>query len=231
MRRFFVGTGGALAGAVLLSSLLTANGGGQEQQRLARLQGEARTRGGLAAAAAVTGSFSGIATYPGDGGPLNLDELVSISDIVVVGRLVLATPELIDEGRSIKTVFQVDVTESLKGHLEGVSVSVNLPGGRYQFENGSWAELVPRGFVPPKLHSRYAWFLRRNETASSTKSTADDGSKPYDLTSGPLGVYDLDNNSWIRPSGNYKSPLAIDLQHSRQSATTFVANVKHAIAR
>lgn len=67
----------------------------------------------------------------------DLETLSNDSDIVVAGAPISNACELADQGRTIVTVYDVRVSESLKGNVPvGGVLRVALPGGKYQFPEG-----------------------------------------------------------------------------------------------
>jgi hypothetical protein len=69
----------------------------------------------------------------------DLNTLVADSSTIVVATVSKVTAMLEDESRSIKTDYQLDVVQTIKGNIAQTSV-VDIPGGKYTFSDDSVAE-------------------------------------------------------------------------------------------
>jgi len=81
---------------------------------------------------------------------LTLDSLAENADIGIVGTPISSEYKLSDNGTSIITEYKVKVDEAIQGKVRYEDVvTVDLPGGRIVFDDGSVAELEMADF--PRL--------------------------------------------------------------------------------
>src|SRR5687767_7040966 len=147
---------------------------------ISRQQELALREGGIRAAVKVTGHYVGPAEFHDHLIALGLDTLVHDSTAVVVGTIGDNRCRLSADGKVITTDYTVTVVESLKGAAAvGSTVTVSIPGGRVEFEDGTWAELVAEDFILPQSGQRFVLFL-----GPSKYRPAEDVQKQ----AGPLGV-------------------------------------------
>jgi len=182
--------------------------------------------GGLAAAAAVTGSYIGGALPADLGSPASLRALVSSSEQIVVATVTSNRAYLTRDGHSILTHYAAGVGEVLKGTLSVSSeVSLVVPGGRVGFSDGSWAQLDLGGFIRPSDGESYVLFLRDARTLYRRETAI--GMHSYVPMFGPLGVYHLkDDGGLVIPAGNLKSALARSLVRARLTTSSFISEIK-----
>lgn len=118
---------------------------------------------------------------PGKERYADLEQLTRQSDVVVIGTPQQNVCRLTPDGRSITTDYQVRVEYSYKGRLqEGNIISVSLPGGLVEFEDGSRAEIRAPWFKKMENGHTYLLYLK-NITAS----------RPFVTTGGPQGVFEI----------------------------------------
>ena len=201
--------------------LAGSNGDPQDPSDARTKQAAAFKRGGLEAAAAVTGSYSHRAEDRWEGDPLTLKELADVSAMIVIGTPHRATCHLTRDGRSIETAFVVDLETIVKGEGGFSSVTVFTPGGKIGFADGSTAEVKTPGFLRPQMQHRAVWFL---------KQRAGEG---YTLSRGRLGVYDLDldasRRAFVVAAGGFDTPLGRHVIDDRLSPAQFVEAVWTAV--
>jgi hypothetical protein len=182
-------------------------------------QRESMRSGGLAAAAAVTGSFVISSPARSAAGPANLDELASLSPIIVIGWADSNKCRLTVDGRSIETLYDVRIESMIKGNLAaGNSITVTVPGGKVGFADGAWAQVDTPGFLPPQPAHRFVWFLRESKENSGT----------FELSQGPLSLFDLRPpvGAYVQTSGNQKSMLARYVMRARLTPEQLIAALK-----
>lgn len=151
----------AMALGAVMSSPVSARRlqGGSEAAKI-KEQNQAFARYGLAAAAAITGSYvKSEVAYSGE--PISLEQLVAKGSNVVVGEPVTALPELTKRGDSIVTRTQFRIREVIKG-TKADAIEVVLPGGRVSFSNGTWAEVRVRDFRIPRPGHNYLLVVERD---------------------------------------------------------------------
>jgi len=129
-------------------------------------QRQAYANGGLAAAAAITGSFVNVEVgYRG--APISLDEFIAQGSNVLVGEFVGGRPELTKRGDSVVTRTQFRVREVIKGP-KAETVEILLPGGRVSFSNGTWAEVHVRDARLPMSGHVYLLVLERDSVSGGS---------------------------------------------------------------
>jgi hypothetical protein len=189
------------------------------------LQDEQYKKGGLRAAAGVTGSYTRSERQYWEGDPATLKELADLSHLVVIGRWETGRSELTPDGRSINTVHSVVVESMIKGEPETSTLAVVLPGGKAQFDDGATSEVTTPGFARPQIARRVMWFLRRENGKRNSPQNPDQ--VRYIPTRGPLGIFDLEpeGRRFIAPAGSFAGPLAKRLLQQRLSADAFLEAV------
>lgn len=155
-----------LAGMSLLSPLVdgralpTAKGSFSADQDLTQGQVIALRRGGLPAAASVTGTVVVFKDAMPENGAGSLEQLVSSSQLVIIGTVGQGRSWLVASDDNIVTDYPVRVERVLKGPESArVGVDVSMQGGRVVFANGSTAE-VRTGVALPSPGGRYLFFLQ-----------------------------------------------------------------------
>lgn len=204
----------------------------QEQRDQRRQKQIEMERGGLPAAAGVTGRVTVRRPVKTDGTIGSLDDLVRQSELIVIGKTTTNSPSLTADLRSVRSVYVVEVDTALKsqGQARG-SVRVVIPGGRVAFSNGSWAQEDTPGFVPPSQWQDYLWFLRRASQQERELVDANGRKKEmgtlYVPVSGPMGLIAINHPSGIaRPSGGYDNALARQLVSQKVSGATVIRDVE-----
>ena len=208
----------AAVGLTVVASKAQTGGPGNPATRAA--QSAALSNGGLAAAAAVSGSYVGTYREPTDSGPADLNELADFAQLVVVASAEAGVCRLSADRRSIETVLTVRPEILIKGKGGIDRLLVAVPGGRMVFADGSTADIHTPGFVRPNLHKRAVWFLRH-----AKGRLGKDGE--FVLASGPLGFYDLEppTRAFVMPAGALDSLIAKDLAQRRVPPADFVTLV------
>jgi hypothetical protein len=218
-----------LAVLVLISSRAMSQQAAEPSGTIKVTQEEYYKKGGLRAAASVTGSYTRSERQYWDGDPATLKELADLSHVIVIGKWDTARCELTSDGRSITTVHSVVVESTLKGEREPTILEVSLPGGKAQFEDGSTSEVITPGFARPQIARRVLWFLRREGVKVAGPRNANESR--YTTTRGPLGVFDLEpeGRRFVAPAGAFSGPLAQRLLRQRLSPEAFVNAVTEAV--
>src|SRR3712207_9046786 len=138
---------------------------------------DALRRGGLREAARLKGHYVGEYNPHWDFGQFDVEALTKNSVAVVLGVPSKKTASRLNKsGRVILTDYEVTVSEVFKGPLAaGNPVTVSLPGGRVEFEDGTSAELRARDFEHVRAETSYVFFL----------SESGDAPGAYVLSGGP----------------------------------------------
>ena len=237
MRNWALRTGvraGVVLGCIIIIMLAAnAQKASMAGHEIYRQQALALAKGGLHAAASITGSYLGEVRSLNVGGPASLNELASYSHLVVVGTPMANASRLTPDGQSINIWYRVEIESILKGELSGQrqQIDVLIPGGKVGFPDGTWAQLRTRGFKLPAQGQRHIWFLRKAQSDIVEKQETKDGCMAYEPSRGPLGIYELSSEHSIRPSGNYRSPLALRMAKEKWSVDEFLKAVEKAIAK
>lgn len=148
----------------------------------------------------------------------DVKSLTRDSVIVVVGTPLQNVCKLSSDGESINTEYQVAMQEVLKGKIaQGSTITVNLPGGRVEFEDGTSAEIRTPGFRKMENGKTYALFLRENKAEGDA----------FILVGGQQGLFEIPaDGSGVNPHG-----LPIDevvKQNKGKDVNSFLKEVRAA---
>jgi hypothetical protein len=188
--------------------------GSVRNQRLE--ESEALRRGGIRAAAALTGHYIGMVSAEPENNVESLAQLVDWHDLIVIGRIKSNRGWLTADGETVVTDYLVAVERVLKGDAVSV-ITVSMPGGRVSFEDGSTATLTST-MRAPLNGERYLLFLRLSWFAvSETQERAANGPiyAPQHLS---LGVYYLDQQNRVIPRARPGHPLQKELGRRAEAA-------------
>src|SRR5829696_7018811 len=122
---------------------------------------DALRRGGIREAARIKGHYVGEFDPHWDFGRFDIEALAKNSAAVIMGTPTKkVSSRLSQSGQTILTDYEVEVREVFKGQVSvGSSITVALPGGFIEFEDGTTAELKAHEFEPMKLGATYTIFL------------------------------------------------------------------------
>lgn len=195
------------------------------REDLARQKALARSRG-LGPAAGVTGAYVETVRIPTLGAPASWSELSALSSLIVVGTAISNVGALRPDGRLVLSMYDVRVERVLKGTVPGQELRILLPGGRFGFADGSWAQTNVRNFVRPSNGQTAVWFLR--DAPSPERPEGATGAL-YVTAAGPLGLYVLDRGNrraqHILPAGGFETPLGKKVHAARLSRGDFVREI------
>jgi hypothetical protein len=177
---------------------------------------EALRRGGLREAAKLKGHYVGDFDAHWDFSRLDIELLTKNSAAVVVGTTTKKLgSRLTSEGQLIFTDYEVTVQERIKGEVAaGARITVSLPGGRVEFEDGTIAELTTPNFEHMKTGGTYTLFLNESATAPGG----------YTLTAGPQGLVEIVDNNKVKSHGRPTDP--INEQSKDKNKDTFLEEVR-----
>jgi hypothetical protein len=118
-------------------------------------------KGGLREAAKLKGHYVGI-ERTSDWGKYSLESLTKASSIIIVGTPILSSAKVVGvENDRIVTEQLVRVGQVLKGKLhENGLVTVAIPGGKVEFEDGTSAEIKTPDLGPIEQFANYVLFLQ-----------------------------------------------------------------------
>jgi hypothetical protein len=189
-----------------------------EPERTALRQGDYRK------AAAVKGHVTDVRMAP-DGVVIDLASLASQSTGVVVGTTVAC--HAYTAGTSVFTDYSIKLTSTLKGDTRpGSTIVVTFLGGRVDFDDGTWAELLLSGFSAPQLNRRYLVFVR-DESPSVEHSTFG-GEHKVRPTSVTYATFELTTGGVVEPL--FKKPLGVAESFRGQQVDSFTAAVRAAVS-
>ena len=177
---------------------------------------EALRRGGLREAAKLKGHYVGEFDAHWDFSKLDIELLTKNSAAVIVGTMTKKLESrLTSEGQLIFTDYEVTVQERIKGEVAtGAPITVSLPGGRVEFEDGTSAELTTPNFEHMKTGGTYTLFLSESGTAPVW----------YTLTAGPQGLVEIVDNNTVRSHGRPTDP--INAQSRDKNKDAFLREVR-----
>ena len=139
-----------------------------------------------------------------------LKPLVKASGAVIVGTVQSKVSRLLEPAETvIVTDYQVDVVEVWNGAVApGQTIDVREPGGRVDFEDGTFAEvLMPEIWNAPEIGESYIFFL---------KNIAEE---KFSLNGGPQGLFKI-NGDVITPEGQKQDKL-MQTYHGKNRAAFF----------
>ena len=147
---------------------------------------------------------------------LDIELLTKNSAAVIVGTMTRKLDSrLASEGQLIFTDYEVTVQERIKGEVAaGAHITVSLPGGRVEFEDGTSAELTTPKFEHMKTGGTYTLFL-------SESSNAPNG---FTLTAGPQGLVEIVDNNTVKSHGRPTDP--INAQSKDKNKDAFLQEVR-----
>ncbi len=128
----------------------------------------------------------------------SLADLAKDSDLVVGVHIVDNRCELMNEGRSIVTGYHAEVDQVFdRSARTGYGIQVVIPGGRFRFDDGTWAQVNWAHQEPMLNKHRYILFLRKMDDGRFAPVGVDEG------------VFEMTANDQIRPLvWDKRSPLA-----------------------
>lgn len=149
-------------------------------------------RGGIPAVVAKFGEYKDAAMFGKRLVSEDVLALVRASHAVVLGRVSSSTPQLAEDERHLYTAHTVLVQRIFKGGeamSTGATIVVNVPGGRIDYSNGTWAEVVLTSGAPPlERGGSYLLFLELIENADVA---AEKGRLGTFLIANDEGVFEL----------------------------------------
>jgi hypothetical protein len=221
-----------VAAALVTASRQRAAETPQETTRMR--QREAASRGGLQAAAAVTGVYVDSVGLASSALPASLSELVAVSHLVVTADIESNSCILTLDGHSIVTVMSMRVASTLKRDSSVQdSFTLVVPGGKVSFADGSTAELRPRGFAFPHPGVRYLLFLRRIEGSDAAQRPArpsTPGQREFVPAAGVISFFQLANDrKFILPGGGLDSAFGRWMYKEKFPVYSFLPLVENAV--
>lgn len=221
---------------IALSAVFVAFGQSKDSSAdVADAQRAALRKGGLRAAAAVTGSYMDVLDFSSEAGPTSLEDLVRGSRTILVGRVLKNYSVLPPMGAMIRTEYTVRVTELLKGDVSRQgrdTVTISVLGGRVSFPEGTQAQQTVRNTNPPIDGRRYLFFL------IDIPSDAKTGPKAVEVSDadfwplrGSYGFFELpDNGSGVKPGHRRPTGGGPSQEYTGVYSESFLLDVRQEIA-
>jgi hypothetical protein len=191
-------------GGVVVAAIEQAQGAGQGVD-ISKLERDARRKGGLRAAAKVTGHYQGPVAAEPENNVENIFQLVDWHDLIIVGRIVANRGWLTGDGDSIVTDYRVAVEASLKGP-EVREITVSILGGRVSFEDGTTATITSTMRAPVN-GERYVLFLGPTFYSVSPAQRQAARGPIYTPQHLAFGVFQLDSDHRVQPKASPRHPL------------------------
>jgi len=176
-------------------------------------------RGGLREAARLKGHY--VSTHSTTGWmKYDLESLTQNSSDVIIGTPIVSSSNLVGSGDGIVTEYKIRIDETLKGKLNTKRlVSLEVPGGKVTFEDGTSAEIQTPDLGPIEEHQSYLMFLRPRDNSPEV----------FGLTGGGQGLFELSTSeSVVKPRGDKTD---IVQKHNNQRISDFLEDVKTAIRK
>ena len=158
----------------------------------------------------------------------DLATLASLSEVVIRGlvksnwsRLVRGPqPGYLDPLETIVSDYTISVFDVYKGDpaLHSSDITVTIPGGRWEFDGGLWAEVHIADMIPPLNQDEFILFLRPHESEKNA----------YAVTFGRQGMFQITPDGLVMPKATHLSPL---WGSSKRDYREFLKQLHEAIAR
>lgn len=201
----------------------------QEPRDVADLKGKAFERGGLRAAAQVTGNVRHGMNPHGGRDASTLKFLTDNSRLIVIGEIRGGRGWLSEPGDTITTDYDVAVERVLKGPAKaGDHVTVSVLGGRVAFEGGSWAQIDTPGMMPPLKGQTFVLFLELSDRHPGPAQRAAARGPIYSPAFMSRGIYLIDHGI-VNPRVYLSHPLAV--AYRGKSESTLVNDILDIVDR
>ena len=193
--------------AVLASVVFASVASAQDDPETSKRVSEARAKGGLRAAAAVTGTY--LTSVNQHCGPTDtVETLVDYSSVIVVGRIASNRCWLNAKGELITTDYEVVVEQSLKGWPSPADrLTMSVAGGRLVFEDGSVAEVISGGMALPLKDETYILFLSPTQFHPGEDQKAAANGLIYMLSFGSKSLYHINSRGRLESRAVEGHPL------------------------
>lgn len=190
---------------------------------------EAREKHGLHAAAKLAGAYVEAFEIDLDLAAGDFVLLADLSDVVVRGLIKSNRSHIIrskDGGwaepvETIVTDYGFQVLDVYKGDvklkLTTRDITVRIPGGGIQFDDGTSAEIRVYGFARPANQEEFVLFLNQDRSQGNV----------YALAFGRQGMFQIMPEGWVSPRARMGTPIA---KKAKRNFQEFVKQLTEAIA-
>jgi hypothetical protein len=204
----------------------------QEEREISRRQDEAYDKGGLRAAAAVTGTYVMETFSDPENNASTLARLVEWTPNIIVGRIDGAQCWLDGGGELITTDYKVAIERVLKTERTRFEkfVTVSILGGTVRFSKGTVAQVTTRPMTLPTIGDRYVLFIAPTEYhPGPDQRNAAKGPQIYSLPFKALGAFQLRTDGTVEPQVSDVHP--IKRAYSGKSEFEFVSQILALVPR
>jgi hypothetical protein len=140
--------------------------------------------------------------------------LVHDSAAIITGTVANKAAQMLSPAEDfIVTDYQITVKDRIKGQVRpGETITLRLPGGRIQFDDGTSAEVNIRNFSrSPEVGKIYTFFLRKKSDAN------------FSLVGGQQGLFEI-SKARIEPQAQTEDKLAKTYQN--MSLESFLKEIR-----
>lgn len=148
----------------------------------------------------------------------DLAALVRDSPTIVTGTIEALAPQLLPPAENfIVTDCRLTVKDTIKGTVRpGETITLRLPGGRVEFDDGTSAEVELTDFLGyPKVGETFIFFLRKK------------GDSKFSLQGGPQGLFEVSSDATIEPQTQAINKLAETYQN--MSLKSFLKEIQQEV--
>lgn len=202
--------------------------GPQDREEKRRLK-LAREREGLRAAAELEGGgYVEEVEFDDELMAPDLRFLAGISDLVVRGMVKSNMSHLVRRQERgfrepieiIETDYTIAVFDVYKGDpgLHSQDITVRIPGGRVEFEDGLWAEARLIGMAPPLDQEEFFLFLRADASEKNV----------YKVTFARQGLFQVSSDGRVIPAA---SSLSLISKYTKRDYGEFLEQLREAVAK
>jgi hypothetical protein len=180
---------------------------------------EAIRKGGLREVARIRGQYIGF-WKTSHFGKYDLESLAAHSGNIIIGSPIDNTIHLSADGLLITTWYRIKILQTFKGGLhQDETVTVDLPGGKLTFENGTSAEIKTPDLEEMRANQRYVLFLSPMLSVDGT----------FTPVGGSQGLFGIDQKTrLIKPNGDPVDPIR---KHKDQDVDSFLEAIRAAVKK
>lgn len=146
--------------------------------------------------------------------------LAQASSFIVVATVESSNAQLLSRAENfIVTHFQIKVSNVLKGSQQPNQVlTLRVPGGRVQFEDGTSAEVkMPDFWKQPEVGKSYVFFLEQRHAGH------------FVLHGGPQGLFELTGEGRVKPQVRAEDQLMQNYEN--KDVDSFVSEIRKAVGQ
>lgn len=148
----------------------------------------------------------------------DLAALVRDSPTIITGTIEALAPQLLPPAENfIVTDCRLTVKDTVKGTVRpGETITLRLPGGRIEFDDGTSAEVELTDFLRyPEVGQTFVFFLRKK------------GDSKFSLQGGAQGLFEVSSKATIEPQTQALNKLAES--HQNMSLKSFLKEIQQEV--